>query len=133
MRLIKDDTGPRLLRVLQYCGNVTEAADAQMRKGLVSLCVMAVLAEGEAYGYAIVQRLEARRGLEFKESSVYLALGRLAKQGHVESWTVKSASGPSRRYFRLTMAGHRHLGQQRQQWLLLSSAVSSLLAEVVHG
>lgn len=109
---------------------MSEVNDAQMRKGLVSLCVLAVLAEEEAYGYAIVQRLEARRGLEFKESTVYLALGRLAKEGLVASRKVKSSSGPDRRYFQLTPQGSRHLQELRGRWLLLSSAVSSLLAEV---
>lgn len=109
---------------------MSEANDAQMRKGLVSLCVLAVLAEEEAYGYAIVQRLEARRGLSFKESTVYLALGRLAKEGLVASRKVKSPSGPNRRYFELTPQGRRHLSELRGRWLLLSSAVSSLLAEV---
>ncbi len=103
-----------------------------MRKGLVSLCVLAVVAEKEAYGYAIVQRLEARRGLAFKESSVYLALGRLAKEGLLESRVVKSDSGPNRRYFRATKAGRLHLKEMRGSWLLLSSAVSSLLAEIEH-
>lgn len=100
-----------------------------MRKGLVSLCVLALLIENEAYGYAIVQQLGARKGLEFKESSVYLSLGRLAKEGLVESRRLESPSGPPRRYFRATEAGRQHFAVLRSRWRLLSSAVSSLLAE----
>ena len=109
---------------------MSDANDAQMRKGLVSLSVLAVLAQEEAYGYAIVQQLERRRGLEFKESTIYLALGRLSKEGLVASRTVKSPSGPRRRYYQLTPQGKRHLLELRERWLLLSTAVSSLLAEV---
>ena len=55
----------------------------QLRKGLVELCVMGALRGGEAYGYQILQRLDAAEGLAITESTVYPILARLAEEGYV--------------------------------------------------
>ena len=64
--------------------------ETQLRKGIVELAVLATIAEGEAYGYGIVERLQGISGLEFTESTVYPVLARLRARA---SWR----SGPSRR------------------------------------
>ncbi len=48
--------------------------DTQLRKGLVDLAVIATIAQGETYGYRIVEQLGGLKGLEFTESTVYPVL-----------------------------------------------------------
>ena len=77
----------------------------QFRKGLVELCVMATLAEGEAYGYQIVERLGQVSGLTITESTVYPLLARLGRDGLLAVRSAPSSSGPPRRYYHLTESG----------------------------
>jgi PadR family transcriptional regulator PadR len=106
---------------------MSEAWTTQLRKGLVEFCVLAVLSEGEAYGYAVVKNLEERPGLVFKESSVYLVLGRLAKEGLVSMRTLPSPSGPKRRYYKLTKKGQRKLTTMTSGWNEVVNAINGLI------
>ena len=51
----------------------------QLRRGLIELCVLAALGDGEAYGYQIVERLGTISGLQVTESTIYPLLARLAR------------------------------------------------------
>ncbi|MCB1680925.1 MAG: PadR family transcriptional regulator [Rhodospirillales bacterium] len=103
---------------------------AQIRKGLVELCVLAILSRGEAYGYSILKQLEEYPGLAFKESTLYLVLGRLKKEGLVSVRTGPSESGPPRRYFKLTATGKRRLHDMRHYWEDTNKAIIRLLEQV---
>ena len=100
---------------------------AQLRKGLVELTVLAVLREGEAYGYQVLQRVNPVGGLSLTESSVYPLLARLARQRLVTVRSAPSPHGPPRRYYRLTAQGRRHLEQMQRHWQAVSAAVDRLL------
>jgi PadR family transcriptional regulator PadR len=106
---------------------MSEAWTTQLRKGLVEFCVLGVLSKGEAYGYAVVKELEERPGLVFKESSVYLVLGRLAKEELVSIRTVPSPSGPKRRYYNLTAKGRRKLKNMVIGWNEVVNAINNLV------
>lgn len=99
---------------------------AQMRKGLVELCVLSVLREGEAYGYQILQRLATADCLAFGESSVYPILARLTEDGFVKVRSAPSPAGPPRRYYRLTSLGNARLREMRSYWGEVQSAVEKL-------
>ena len=73
---------------------------AQLRKGLVELCVVATLSDDEAYGYQILQRLRRVEGLAITESAVYPILARLARDGLVKVRATPSPSGPPGRCVR---------------------------------
>src|SRR5213593_135795 len=66
---------------------------AQMRKGLVELCVLAAVKDREAYGYEILQRLGRAEALSISESAVYPILARLTEEGALK---VRSAASPAR-------------------------------------
>jgi PadR family transcriptional regulator PadR len=101
---------------------------SQLRKGVVELCVLAVLADGESYGYAILKRLEQLPTLGFSESALYLALGRMQKAGLISSRRRASTSGgPPRRYFELTPTGVARLAEMRSHWLDLIVDMNALL------
>lgn len=106
---------------------------SQMRKGLVEMCVLAALGEGEAYGYQILQRLAAADSLGISESAVYPALARLAAERLVRVRAAPSPSGPPRRYYRLTPLGEARLTEMAASWRQMASVVDGLLKENRHG
>ena len=99
----------------------------QLRKGMVELCILAVLEKREAYGYQIVESLRIHRGLEFTESTVYPVLSRLAKEGRLSVRTEPSPSGPPRRYYRLTKAGTDEFEQMKMQWRRMAESLQTLI------
>jgi PadR family transcriptional regulator, regulatory protein PadR len=101
---------------------------AQMRKGLIELCVMAALRDGEAYGYQILQRLSRAEALTISESAVYPILARLAADGLVKVRIGPSPNGPPRRYYKLTRAGDDRLLEMAQHWRQTRKAVDLFFA-----
>ncbi len=101
---------------------------SQLRKGLVELCVMGALRDGEAYGYQILQRLGRAGHLAITESTVYPILARLAKEGLLRVRVGPSPAGPPRRYYRLTAKGRDRLDEMRRYWRDLAAAVNDLLS-----
>ena len=101
--------------------------ETQLRKGVVELAVLASIARGETYGYRIVERLQRLEGLELTESTVYPVLTRLARERFLNVRTEPSPAGPSRRYYRLTTDGQRHLHRLTESWQTISQSLSALL------
>ena len=99
----------------------------QLRKGLAELCVLACLRDGEAYGYALLQRLAGLPGLAVTESTLYPFLNRAAEAGWVEVSHRPSTSGPPRRYYRLTPSGHGRLAVMATSWRRTTGSVEQLL------
>ena len=100
---------------------------AQVRKGLVEMCVMGILRRGEAYGYEILQALQSVRGLAITESTVYPILSRLTKEGWLEVRVAASPSGPPRRYYRLTAAGETRVAEMIAYWKDIEESTNELL------
>lgn len=101
--------------------------ETQLRKGVVELAVLAAIARRETYGYRIVEDLRALPGLEFTESTVYPVLTRLAGEGLVLVRAESSATGPTRRYYRLTAAGTRRFEDMRAEWTRVTGSLQGLL------
>lgn len=90
--------------------------------------VLATLARGESYGYAIIQTVLERSGgaLRWNEGMLYPVLHRLEADGLVRSRWGASEVGRRRRYYQITPAGHRALGAERARWLTVHDALSGL-------
>jgi DNA-binding PadR family transcriptional regulator len=80
--------------------------------------VLAILTEGESYGYAIIKRVAELSGgrLQWTDGMLYPVLHRLERQGHVAAQWSASEHGRKRRYYRITKEGRAHLADQRRQW-----------------
>jgi PadR family transcriptional regulator, regulatory protein PadR len=80
--------------------------------------VLAILSEGDSYGYAILQRVRELSGgaLEWTDGMLYPVLHRLEKAGFVESRWEKAETGRRRKYYRVTAAGRGQLAEERRQW-----------------
>jgi PadR family transcriptional regulator PadR len=87
--------------------------------------VLAILTEGESYGYAIIKRVAELSGgeLEWTDGMLYPLLHRLERNGLVKAVWGKSETGRRRRYYRLTEAGVEQLSRQRRQWQVVDQAM----------
>lgn len=87
--------------------------------------VLGILTEGDTYGYAIVKRVRELSGgdLEWTDGLLYPLLHRLEDAGHVRSTWVKSESGPRRKYYSITDAGHAALAEHQRQWRTVHEAL----------
>ena len=103
----------------------------ELRRGLVELCVLAVLRDGEAYGYQIVEQLKNSADLEFTESTVYPILARLHRDKFLSARRVRSESGPQRRYFSLTASGLKRLDEMVFRWNEVRDRVGQLIEKGV--
>ena len=80
--------------------------------------VLAILAEGDSYGYAILKRVRELSGgeLEWTDGMLYPVLHRLERAGLVESRWERTDTGRRRKYYRVTGAGREQLADERRQW-----------------
>jgi len=100
---------------------------AQMRRGVLPYCVLAMLGVTERYGFDLVRSLASVDGIVTGEGTIYPLLARLRRQGLVETTWRESDSGPPRRYYRLAPAGRDALAEFTGSWKLLRDSVDSLL------
>jgi PadR family transcriptional regulator PadR len=80
--------------------------------------VLAILAEEDSYGYAILQRVRELSGgqMEWTDGMLYPVLHRLERLGHVEARWEVAESGRRRKYYGITSKGHAQLTEERRQW-----------------
>ena len=86
---------------------------SQLRRGVLEFCVLALLRDGERYSFDLVRALGDADGLVTSEGTLYPLLGRLRREGMVQSTWRESASGPPRRYYRITGTETRRCGRSR--------------------
>jgi len=77
----------------------------QLRKGLLELCILNIVAQEEVYGYDLVKRLIELPGLGIAEGSIYPLLSRMRKVGLLTARLEESPNGPARKYYALTPEG----------------------------
>ena len=99
----------------------------QLKKGVLELCVLALLSRGESYGYDIASRLGA--AIDMGEGTIYPLMRRMQGEGLVGTYLVESSSGPPRKYYRLTQAGRDALVAQKTAYTRFARAVETLLEE----
>lgn len=89
--------------------------------------VLAILSEGESYGYAIIKRVEELSGgeLQWTDGMLYPVLHRLERAGYVEATWGKSEAGRRRKYYRLTARGRAELEDQRRQWKVVTDTLQN--------
>ncbi len=102
---------------------------AQLRRGLVELAVLAALRGGEAYGYQLLQRINAHPGLNIHEPTVYPLLARLSRGGFLSTRTGPSPNGPPRRYYQLTKTGVARYEEMLEMWRTASGSLENLISE----
>ncbi|MDJ0961190.1 MAG: PadR family transcriptional regulator [Acidimicrobiia bacterium] len=100
---------------------------SQLLKGVLDMCLLALIAEEPSYGYEMVDKL-GHRGLELvSEGSIYPLLSRLQKKHLIEGYFVESSGGPPRKYYRIAPAGREQLAAWEEEWERLSRGVKAVL------
>ena len=112
-----------------YNAPMQAGRDVRIGKDLVAASaiplVLAILDEGESYGYAILKRIDELSGgeMEWTDGMLYPLLHRLDRLGYVEARWDSPEGGRRRRYYRITAAGRDALSEQRRQWEVVASAL----------
>ena len=97
--------------------------------------VLAILAEAESYGYAILQRVrELSRGeIEWTDGMLYPVLHRLERFGYIKARWKVGESGRDRKYYGITAEGRMQLANQRRQWQAVDATLHSLWQSLPQG
>lgn len=109
-----------------------EAWISQIRKGVVEVVILAMLARGEMYGSEIVAELGGRQELAISAGTIYPLLSRLKKAGLIDSVWRESPVGPPRKYYDLTSKGVTELRGMASAWQSVSRGVDDVLGAVTH-
>ncbi|MFW9809066.1 MAG: PadR family transcriptional regulator [Candidatus Thorarchaeota archaeon] len=116
-----DKTGPEI----EY-----ERWSLEIRRGALSLAILAIILDGESYGYDIMKKLgnEEFDALQLEPSTTYPLLRRLEKRGILEGrWS--DASGKRRRLYYVTRDGRRILRMMVKSWQSLNNQLMELTKE----
>ncbi len=98
-----------------------------MLKGVLTVLLLHLLAQADSYGYGIVNRLRDAGFTDVAEGTVYPALTRLEQSGALESYLLRSSSGPARKYYRTTDAGRAELEIRTRSWNDLVRSVDNVI------
>lgn len=87
--------------------------DVQLKRGLLDVCVLAAIKDGESYGYKIIKDLKPYT--ELLESTLYTILKRLENASML---TVRTAehSGRLRKYYKITQTGMERIEEFKSDW-----------------
>lgn len=90
--------------------------------------VLAILAEADSYGYAILKSVRELSGgrMEWTDGMLYPVLHRLERLGFVEARWVTPETGRRRKYYRITSQGRAQLAEERKQWQAVDSTLRGL-------
>ena len=106
---------------------MSESLLVQLRKGVLDMCVLALLARQDGYAYDIASRLAEDIGMG--EGTIYPLMRRMQADGLVKTYLEESSSGPPRKYYQLTRAGHAALAAQRTEWSSFVASVAMILSD----
>ena len=103
--------------------------EKSLLSGSTPMLILALLKDGDKYGYEMVDELARRSDNTFalKEGTLYPLLHSLEKEKLVTSYVQASPGGRERKYYHLTSAGQQQLEEKTRQWRLFSDSVNSVL------
>lgn len=90
--------------------------------------VLAILAEGDSYGYAIIKRVQELSGgeMEWTDGMLYPVLHRLERLGYIKARWEEAESGRKRKYYRITARGKEQLAEERRQWQAVDKTLKGI-------
>lgn len=99
--------------------------DAQIKKGVLDMCILYCISQNEMYGYDIMQKMH-QYFPDVNESTFYAILRRLNKEGSAETYFGAESNGPPRKYYRITEEGKIRLQANIKDWNNISSKVNEI-------
>ena len=101
--------------------------NTQYKKGVLELCVLSLLQNGDRYGYEISERLSET--IDIADGTVYPILRKLKSDGLVTTYLQEESGGPPRKYYSLTQEGLETYKNDRAEYLDFARAVKELLED----
>ena len=98
--------------------------DVQMKKGLLEICVLKALSDGESYGYKIIKDVSAY--IDISESTLYPILKKLEKAGFVTTYT-QEYQGRKRKYYSITESGKEQMQYLNKEWLSYRDTIDGII------
>ncbi len=96
-----------------------------LKKDLLELCLLHLMAQGDQYGYELLRRLHAVFP-DVQESAIYAILRGLCREGATERYQGETSGGPARKYYRLTPAGRERYAALLEIWRGTRDALAAL-------
>ena len=103
--------------------------NTQLKKGILELCVLAVLDRKDCYGYELVN--EISKNIEISDGTIYPILRRLNQEGYFTTYLQESQEGPPRKYYKLTELGKSTKEKLLGEWFDYIKGVNNIVMEVV--
>lgn len=105
--------------------------NVQFKKGVLTLCVMALSMNKDHYGYELVKNISEK--FLIAEGTIYPLLRRLTKEGYFSTYLVESQEGPPRKYYKLTEQGRSYVLELIDDWKVFSNGVDLIIEEGIKG
>jgi PadR family transcriptional regulator PadR len=97
----------------------------QFKKGVLKLCVLALLNQKDYYGYELVEQISEQ--IEISEGTIYPLLRRLKNDGLVTTYLKESTEGAPRKYYKLASKGRDDFENSKKEWESFTLNVAKLL------
>ena len=104
--------------------------DAQLKRGLLDVCVLSQISKEDSYGYKIVKDLSGH--IEMSESTLYPILKRL-ENGACLTVYHQEHNGRLRKYYRITETGRRRIEEFLEEWKSVMEIYEFIKGEISHG
>ena len=99
--------------------------EAQIKKGVLEMCVLFVISEQAMYGYDVMKHMK-QFFPEVNESTFYAILRRLHADKKAEITLGEESGGPTRKYYKITPTGIEFLKKSRENWQRIYTAVEAI-------
>ncbi len=106
---------------------LAEDRSARLMTAGLDICLLAMIAERDRYGYELIKNLESEGLRLVKEGSVYPMLRRMEKEGLIESRVAPSTDGPPRKYYRILPRGDELLVAWANGFIEFTDSVRGIL------
>jgi PadR family transcriptional regulator PadR len=104
-----------------------ELMNTQFKKGVLELCVLALLSKRDCYGYEIVQ--EISESIDISEGTIYPLLRRLKESAYVTTYLEESTDGAPRKYYKITELGIKDFEILKGEWTDFTKNVDKLMSK----
>lgn len=101
--------------------------NVQFKKGVLELCVLAMLDKKDCYGYELVNIIS--ENIQISEGTIYPLLKRLKDDGYLKTYLEESNEGAPRKYYQLTQSGKAEKNNLKTEWKKFLYGVNKILGE----
>jgi PadR family transcriptional regulator PadR len=101
-----------------------------MIKGTLDMLILKLLSLEPMHGWGISERIQqiSKDALQVNQGSLYASLHKLTREGWIKSSWEVTENNRRARYYALTRAGAKQLGQEAEHWEKMATAVSRIMA-----